>query len=191
VVPHDLYDHDNINESILLDMPVGGQQRRVLVRPERNGFVYVLDRATGEVLSAELFAHSNSTLGIDLATGRPNYAVEKTPVQGKVVRDICPMAPGAKDWQPSAFSPATGLLYIPHQNMCMDWESVEVSYIAGTPYVGANVRFYVGPGGNRGVFTAWDPVARKQVWSIPENFPVWSGALAIAGNLVFYGMKAG
>jgi glucose dehydrogenase len=135
--------------------------------------------------------HVNSTLGVDLETGRPIYAAEKEPKVGKVVRDICPTAPGAKDWQPSAFSPATGLLYIPHQNLCMDWESIEVSYIAGTPYVGANVRMHAGPGGNRGAFTAWDPVARKAAWSVPENFPVWSGALATAGNLVFYGTMGG
>jgi PQQ-dependent dehydrogenase (methanol/ethanol family) len=190
-VPHDLYDYDSINESILLDMPVGGQARRVLVRAERNGYVYVLDRTTGEVLSADPFVHVNSTLGVDLKTGRPIYAAEKEPQVGKVVRDICPTAPGAKDWQPSAFSPATGLVYIPHQNLCMDWESVEVSYIAGTPYVGANVRMHAGPGGNRGAFTAWDPVARKAAWSLPENFPVWSGALATAGNLAFYGTMEG
>ena len=64
---------------------------------------------------------------------------------GKVVEDICPAAPGAKDWQPSAFSPRTGLLYMPHNNLCMDYESVEVNYIAGTPYVGANVKMYAGP----------------------------------------------
>lgn len=190
-VPHDLFDYDGINESILLDMPVNGQPRKALVRAERNGYVYVIDRATGEVLSADPFVHVNSSKGVDLATGRLVYDESKTPVVGKVVRDICPLAPGAKDWQPSSFSPATGLLYIPHQNMCMDWESIEVGYIAGTPYVGANVRMYAGPGGNRGQLTAWDPVARKQAWAIPENFPVWSGTLATAGGLVFYGTMEG
>lgn len=75
---------------------------------------------------------------------------------GKVVRGICPASPGAKDWQPSAHSPRTGLLYIPHQNLCMDVESVEANYIAGTPFLGANARMYAGPGGYRGEFTAWD-----------------------------------
>ena len=90
-----------------------------------------------------------------------------------------------------AFSPRTGLLYIPHQNLCMDEEAVEPNYIAGTPYVGANVKMYAGPGGNRGVFSAWDPVARKEVWSIKEEFPVWSGALVTAGDVVFYGTMDG
>ena len=63
---------------------------------------------------------------------------------------------------------------------------MQVSYIAGTPYVGADVKMYPGPGGNRGEFTAWDPVAAKKVWSIKEDLPVWSGELATAGDVVFY-----
>src|SRR5690606_952887 len=92
---------------------------------------------------------------------------------------------------PMAYSPRTRLLYIPHNNLCMDFESVEANYIAGTPYVGANARYYAGPGGNQGAFTAWDPLAARQVWSIPERFPVWSGALVTAGDVVFYGTMDG
>jgi lanthanide-dependent methanol dehydrogenase len=189
--PHDLYDYDGINESILLDLAVDGRMRKVLVRPERNGYVYVIDRATGQVLSATPFAHINSTAGVDLKTGRIREVKSKEPKVGKVVRDICPAAPGAKDWQPSAFSPRTGLVYMTHQNLCMDYEGVEANYIAGTPFVGANVRMVAGPGGHRGEVTAWDPVARRAVWKIRENFPVWSGALATAGDLVFYGTMDG
>ncbi len=112
---------------------------------------------------------------------------EKEPKTGKVVRMICPAAPGAKDWQPAAWSPRTRLLYVPHQNLCMDHESLEANYIAGTPYVGANVVMYAGPGGHRGEFTAWDPVAARPAWKIRERFPVWGGALATAGDVVFYG----
>jgi lanthanide-dependent methanol dehydrogenase len=187
VSPHDVHDYDAINEQVLLDLDIKGQRRKVLVRPERNGYVYVMDRGTGEVLSATPFAHVNSSQGIDLTTGRLTMNEEKTPVLGKVVRDICPAAPGAKDWQPSAWSPRTGLLYIPHQNLCMDVESVETSYIAGTPYVGMNVRMYGGPGGHRGEVTAWDPVNARAAWKLKERFPVWSGALATAGDVVFYG----
>ena len=189
--PHDLHDYDGINENLLLDMPVNGQMRKVLVRPERNGYLYVLDRITGEVLSATPYVHITSTKGVDLQSGRLIYAEDKKPEIGKVVRDICPAAPGAKDWQPSAFSPQTGLLYMPHNNLCMDWEEVEVSYIAGTPFVGTNVKMYAGPGGHRGALTAWDPVTAKQVWSIKESFPVWSGAVATAGGVVFYGTMEG
>ncbi len=185
--PHDLHDYDGINENVLVELPIGGRNRKVLIRPERNGYVYVMDRATGQVLSATPFAHLTSSRGEDLRTGRLRYAPEKEPKLGAVVRNICPSASGAKDWQPSSFSPRTRLLYIPHQNLCMDWESVEANYIAGTPYIGANVRFYAGPGGHRGELTAWDPVAARPAWKIRERFPVWSGALATAGDVVFYG----
>jgi PQQ-dependent dehydrogenase (methanol/ethanol family) len=190
-IPHDLFDHDGINELLLLDLPVNGRVRKVLVRPERNGYMYVIDRASGEVLSADPYAHLNAYFGVDLKTGRLRTNPEKEPKLGQVVRDICPTAPGAKDWNPSAFSPRTGLIYVPHLNLCMDWESVEVGYIAGTPYVGANVRMHAGPGGHRGEFTAWDPVGRKAAWIVKEDLPLWSGALATAGDLVFYGTMDG
>ena len=186
--PHDLWDHDGVNESLLLDLPIGGgAPRKVIVSPERNGYVYVLDRATGEVLSATPFAHLTTTRGVDLKTGRLRTVPGKEPGPGRVVRDICPAAPGAKDWQPSSFSPRTGLVYMPHQNLCMDLEAVEANYIEGTPYVGANVRMYAGPGGHRGELTAWDPVNARPVWKIRERFPVWSGTVVTAGDVVFYG----
>lgn len=189
--PHDLFDYDAINENVLMDLPIGGQVRKVIVRPERNGYLYVIDRASGQVLSADAFSPVNSITGIDLKTGRPHYNPDKQPKVGKVVRNICPTAPGAKDWNPSAWSPRTGLLYIPHANLCMDWESMEANYIAGTPYLGAEVRMFTGPGGYRGAVTAWDPVKRKKAWEIHEDLPVWSGALTTAGGLVFYGTMDG
>jgi PQQ-dependent dehydrogenase (methanol/ethanol family) len=189
--PHDLWDYDGINEIVLLDLPMDGRTRRVLVRPERNGYVYVMDRATGQVLSATPYVHVTSTLGVDLTTGRPRENEALHPSTGKVVRGICPAAPGAKDWQPSSWSPRTHLLYIPHQNLCMDWEGVEANYVAGTPYVGANVKMYAGVGGNRGFLTAWDPVRARPAWQVRESFPVWSGALATAGDVVFYGTMDG
>jgi PQQ-dependent dehydrogenase (methanol/ethanol family) len=190
-VPHDLYDYDAINEIVLLDMTIDGRIRKVLVRPERNGYLYVIDRATGEVLSADPYANVNSITHVDVRTGRPTYNPDKRPRIGRVVRDICPTAPGAKDWNPSAYSPLTGLLYIPHMNLCMDWETVEANYIAGTPYVGANVVMHPGPGGHRGELSAWDVANRRKAWSIQEDLPLWSGALATAGNLVFYGTLDG
>jgi PQQ-dependent dehydrogenase (methanol/ethanol family) len=191
MTPHDMHDYDGVNELVRVDLPWKGAMRKVLLHPDRNGRMYVLDRATGELLSAEPYGHITTTLGVDLRTGRPNPNPATKPVVGKVVRDICPASPGAKDWQPSAFSPRTGLLYIPHQNLCQDSESLEASYIAGTPYVGMNVRMQAGPGGNRGVFTAWDPVNARPAWEIKENFPVWSGALVTAGDVVFYGTMDG
>jgi PQQ-dependent dehydrogenase (methanol/ethanol family) len=191
LTPHDLHDYDGVNEQILADLPINGATRKVLIRPERNGYVYVIDRATGEIISAEPYGFINATAGVDLKTGALRYNPEKATKVGKVVREICPAAPGMKDWQPSAYSPRTGLLYIPRQNLCMDEEGVSVNYIAGTPYVGMNVKMYPGPGGNRGVFQAWNPVTGKEVWSIKEDLPVWSGAVVTAGDIVFYGTMDG
>ena len=189
--PHDQHDYDGVNEMVLLDMPIGGRVRKVLLHPDRNGYLYVIDRTTGQVLSADTYGPVNSIKGVDLKTGRPTINPEKETKPGKVVRDICPTASGTKDWEPSSYSPRTGLLYIPHANICMDWESLQTNYIAGTPYVGAEVRMKPGPGGNRGLLTAWDPLRRKAAWVIKEDLPVWSGTLVTAGELVFYGTMDG
>lgn len=190
--PHDLFDHDDINEIILVDWPTrDGKRVPALIRPSRNGYFYVQDRRTGRVLAADAYGYINAYRGVDLRTGRIIPVKEKEPVQGRVVRDICPASPGAKDWNPAAFSPVTGLVYIPHLNLCMDMGVQNANYIAGTPFVGADAKMYAGPGGNRGVFTAWDPVARRKVFEIKEDLPLWSPALATAGNLVFYGTLDG
>jgi PQQ-dependent dehydrogenase (methanol/ethanol family) len=189
--PHDLHDYDGVNENVLVDLQIGGGMRKVLLHPDRNGYLYVMDRTTGEVLSADPYAHITTSLGVDLTNGALRYDPRKSPKVGKVVRDICPASPGAKDWQPSAWSPRTKLLYVPHQNLCQDTLVAETSYIAGTPYVGADVKMKAGPGGHRGEFSAWDPVARKNAWVIEEDFPVWSGALVTAGDVAFYGTMDG
>jgi alcohol dehydrogenase (cytochrome c) len=189
--PHDLHDYDGVNENLLLDIPWRGARRGILLHLDRNGYVYALDRATGEVLYAQPFVRITSSDSVNVATGELALNAAKEPKMGKVVRDICPAAPGGKDWQPSAFSQRTGLVYIPHQNLCMDEEATAASYIAGTPYVGMNVRMKPGKGGNRGWVTAWDPVNARPVWRIAEPFPVWSGALVTAGDVLFYGTMEG
>jgi alcohol dehydrogenase (cytochrome c) len=188
--PHDDHDYDGVNENILLDLAINGKLRKVLVHPDRNARMYVIDRATGEVISAETYAYQNTSEDVDLNTGR----IKVNPAKStglKTVKDICPAPPGGKDWQPSAFSPKTGWLYVPHNNLCYEAQSVEANYIAGTPYVGQNVRMYPGPGGNRGEFSAWDPVSAKAVWTVKEMFPAWSGAMVTAGDVVFYGTMDG
>jgi lanthanide-dependent methanol dehydrogenase len=190
--PHDLFDHDDINEIVLVDWPApDGRRIPALIRPSRNGYFYVQDRRTGQILSVDPYAHITGYKGVDLKTGRIIPATDKEPKKGRVVRNICPGPPGAKDWNPSAFSPLTGLLYIPHLNICMDMGVKNANYIPGTPFVGADVKMYPGPGGNRGVFTAWDPVARRKVFEIKEDLPLWSPALATGGGVVFYGTMDG
>ncbi len=189
--PHDLHDYEGVNEQVLLDLTIDGKPRKVLVHPDRNGYIYVIDRASGEVLSATPYVTITSSQGVDLKTGGLLYNQATTPLVGRVVRGICPAASGGKDWQPSAYSPKTGFLYLPHNNLCMDVEMTTANYIAGTPYVGSTTKMYAGPGGNRGFFTAWDVVKKQVAWRIRETFPAWSGAVVTAGDVVFYGTMDG
>ncbi|HEY8548457.1 MAG TPA: methanol/ethanol family PQQ-dependent dehydrogenase [Vicinamibacterales bacterium] len=191
LVPHDMWDYDEIMENVLVDMEWNGQPRKLLIHPGRTGFVFVFDRETGELLSAEPFQPVNWASGYDLKEGRPRVNQDKATRQGSVIRNICPSSTGAKEWNPSAFSPKTGLLYIPAHNTCMDYEAQEANYIAGTPYLGASVRMYQGDG-HHGELVAWDPVQARAVWSVKDmKFPLYSGVLATGGDLVFYGTMDG
>ncbi|HTK29676.1 MAG TPA: methanol/ethanol family PQQ-dependent dehydrogenase [Vicinamibacterales bacterium] len=189
---HDAWDYDEVMENILVDMPWDGRPRKLLIHPGRTGFVYVFDRETGELLSAETYEPTNWATGYDLKTGLPSENPDKRTHFGKVTTDICPSSTGAKDVIPSAFSPRTGLVYIPAHNTCMDYEGIEANYIAGTPYLGADVKMYPGPGGYQGELVAWDVAHAKKVWGVKEPvLPVYSGVLATAGDVVFYGTMDG
>src|SRR5213593_1579948 len=189
--PHDAWDYDGINENVLVDLTIKGQQRKTLVNFDRNGFSYVLDRATGELLMADPFVVVNWATGVDLKTGKPIENPEKRTSATKNTKDICPSAMGGKNQQPVAYSPRTNLFYVPTNNLCMDYEGVEVKYQSGQPYVGAIVVSHPGPGGNRGEFIAWDPTTGKKVWGVKENLANRGGALATGGDVVFYGTMEG
>ncbi|TVP69805.1 MAG: PQQ-dependent dehydrogenase, methanol/ethanol family [Rhodobacteraceae bacterium] len=200
--PFDEWDYDGVNENILVDKEIDGEMRKLLVNFDRNGFAYTLDRETGELLVAEKFDPTvNWATHVDMdpeseTYGRPMVVAEySTFQQGEDVNTtgICPAALGTKDQQPAAYSPETGLFYVPTNHVCMDYEPFRVSYTAGQPYVGATLSMYPTPDshGGMGNFIAWDAVKGEIVWSIPEKFSVWSGALATAGNVVFYGTLEG
>ncbi len=196
MTPHDEWDYDGINEMILADVDVDGRTRKALVHFDRNGFGYTLDRITGELLVAEKFDPAvNWATHVDLKTGRPQVVAKySTDYNGEDVnsKGICPAALGTKDQQPAAYSPITKLFYVPTNHVCMDYEPFRVSYTAGQPYVGATLSMYPAPGGTHlGNFIAWDAGKGEIVWSIPEPFSVWSGALATAGGVVFYGTLEG
>jgi PQQ-dependent dehydrogenase (methanol/ethanol family) len=201
MTPHDEWDYDGVNEMILADQEIGGQMRHLLVHFDRNGFAYTMDRATGELLVAAKYDPTvNWATKVDMdksspTFGRPEVVAkystehngEDTNTQG-----VCPAALGTKDEQPAAYSPDTGLFYVPTNHVCMDYEPFRVSYTAGQPYVGATLSMYPAPGGNHmGNFIAWDAKAGKIVWSDSEQFSVWSGALATKGGVVFYGTLEG
>jgi lanthanide-dependent methanol dehydrogenase len=201
MTPHDEWDYDGVNEMILADQNFGGTARKILVHFDRNGFGYTLDRVNGELLVAEKFDPKvNWATKVDMdknskTYGRPLVVAQYSTEQNGVdvnSKGICPAALGSKDEQPAAFSPVTGLFYVPTNHVCMDYEPYRVSYTAGQPYVGATLSMYPPPGeSHMGNFIAWDARTGKIIWSVKEEFSVWSGALATAGGVVFYGTLEG
>ncbi len=189
--PHDEWDYDGVNENVLIEIPWKGARRKVLVHFNRNGFAYTIDRTNGEVLVAKAFGHQNWAKEIDLKTGMPIVNEAAHPYVEKKVENICPPDIGVKNWNPSAFSPRTGLLYAGVFNSCMDLTNHIVQYIPSSPYDGMEMQRHAGPGGNWGEFIAWDPVQGKRIWSIKENLYVWSGAVVTGSDLVFYGTMDG
>jgi PQQ-dependent dehydrogenase (methanol/ethanol family) len=210
MTPHDEWDFDGINEMVLVEEKIKGEKLNLLVHFDRNGFGFTLDRVTGELLVAEKFNKSvNWASHINMKTGRPqvvnNFSTEFKG-EDENTENICPAALGSKNQQPVAYSPKTQLFYIPGNNLCMDYEPFEVSYTAGQPYVGATLSMR--PSGkdaktgeaykesdprksHLGFFSAWDATQGKIIWSKSEPFSVWSGALATAGDIVFYGTLEG
>jgi len=204
MTPFDQWDYDGVNENILADIDVGGSKVPALVHFDRNGFGYTLNRKTGELLVAQKFDPKvNWATAIDMDKSSPNYGrpqlVEKygTFHNGKGAdvntKGICPAALGSKDMQPASYSKLTGLFYVPTNHVCMDYEPFKVSYTAGQPYVGATLSMFPAPDshGGMGNFIAWDAGKGKIVWSKPEQFSVWSGALTTAGGVAFYGTLEG
>ena len=197
--PHDSWDYDANAEMILVDLMIKGRRRKALVHFDKNGFAYTLDRATGEVLSAEPFVEVNWARRVDLVTGRP--VLDSTKLTGASrgnVKHICPTLEGGKTpAAPAAYSPRTGLFYVSTNNMCMDYLAAQATYIAGTPFIGATTPYHAGAGagagagGNLGAFIAWDAVRHRRAWEIQERYPVWSGVLATGGDVVFYGTLDG
>ncbi|MGR7994930.1 MULTISPECIES: methanol/ethanol family PQQ-dependent dehydrogenase [unclassified Xanthobacter] len=202
MTPHDQWDYDGINEMILVDQEFDGKMRPMLVHFDRNGFAYTLDRKTGELLLAEKYDPAvNWATKVDMDKNSPTFGrplvVEKysTEHNGEDVNTtgICPAALGTKDQQPASFSPQTGLFYVPTNHVCMDYEPFHVSYTPGQPYVGATLSMFPAPNshGGMGNFIAWDARKGKIVWTKPEQFSVWSGALSTDGGVVFYGTLEG
>ncbi|MBB4187204.1 lanthanide-dependent methanol dehydrogenase XoxF5 [Sinorhizobium terangae] len=202
MTPHDEWDYDGVNEMILTDQQIDGKDRKLLTHFDRNGFSYTMDRVTGELLVAEKFdpkVNWASEVVMDPKSdqyGRPQVVAQfSTEQNGEDTNStgICPAALGTKDQQPAAYSPKTELFYVPTNHVCMDYEPFRVNYTAGQPYVGATLSMYPAADshGGMGNFIAWDNKEGKIKWSLPEPFSVWSGALATAGDVVFYGTLEG
>jgi PQQ-dependent dehydrogenase (methanol/ethanol family) len=197
MTPFDEWDYDGINESVLFES--GG--KKLLAHFDRNGFGYTLDRTNGDLLVAKPYDQDlNWSTGVEMDKSKPNYgrptvvASKSTFLNGQDVntKNICPAALGFKDQQPVSYSPLTGLVYIPVNNVCMDYEPFKVSYTPGQPYVGATLSMFPPEGKtNTGHFTMWDPVKGEIVAQHDEPFSVWSGVLTTAGGIACHGTLEG
>jgi len=188
--PGEEWDFDAVQQLMLADLELGGKRRQVLMQANKNGFFYVLDRRTGQFISAKTFVNINWAKGIDEKTGRPienpgiRYSSTGKPVQ------MMPGPDGAHTWHPMAFSPKTGLVYIPAQEIgkkfipLNDFQISPEGWNLGVDVAGT-------PEPKKGYLLAWDPVNQKEVWRADHRGPWNGGAVATGGNLVAQGDAAG
>jgi quinohemoprotein ethanol dehydrogenase len=200
--PGDEWDFDSCSPLVLADLELGGTTRSVIMQAPKNGFFYVLDRATGELLSATAFAITNWAKSVDMKTGRP--VVERGARYGESGKPFMSMPGpgGAHSWQPMSFSPSTGLVYLPVTEIgfpyipekaakqhSLAWNT-GVDFNAGSlpqdPKIKAQIKSSL-----KGHLAAWDPVARKEVWRVELGHPWNGGVVSTAGNLVFQGTGMG
>ncbi|MBL8267140.1 PQQ-dependent dehydrogenase, methanol/ethanol family [Steroidobacter sp.] len=196
--PGESWDYTAVQHIILTDLQIGGTTRKVLLQAPKNGFFYVLDRATGELLSAEKYVEVNWASHVDLKTGRPVPTGQGD--YSKQAQRVAPGPFGGHNWHPMAFSPKTGLVYIPTLD--------RTAYFAADPdykYIPRR-SFNTGRAGvveyatqvsdgavmtRKGALKAWDPVAQREVWRVDYPWFYNGGLLATAGNLVFQGTTDG
>jgi quinohemoprotein ethanol dehydrogenase len=176
--PRDSLDYDSSQQMVLADLMIDASVRHVLMQAQKNGFFYVIDRADGKLISAEKFSKVTWAERIDLKTGRPvetaNIRFENGPVA------VWPSDYGAHNWQAMAFSPRTGLVYIPAMKAGMRIGPNE------------NERIRIDPDDGTASLLAWDPVAQKKRWEVHYPDCFWNGGtLATAGDLVFQGTARG
>lgn len=184
MTPHDEWDYDGVNETILWD--AAGKQ--LATHFDRNGFGYTFDRTDGTLLVAKkMHPFVNWATSIDIKTGIPVKDPKYSTHQDYNTKGICPSALGVKDAQPASFSPKTKMFYVPLNHVCMTYEPVEAKFIAGQPWVGSTLTMFAGPDGVMGGFMAWDGLKGKAAWYNKEKFSAWGGSLVTASNLVFYG----
>ena len=193
MTPSDVWDFDGVNEGVLADLSMGGQKTPVVMKADRNGFFYVINRQSGKLLSAEPFVPVNWAKGVDMQTGMPIEDPTKRPQLGKWARNVCPNLIGGKNWEPMSYSMQTGLVYIPSFNMCMDIANKAEEYTPGKFYLASefNLDMVGSSGTNLSEFMAWDPVAHKKVCGVKEDLPFLGGAMSTAGGVVFYGNQHG
>ena len=194
--PGDSWDYDSATDMTLATLAIDGKPRKVMLHAAKNGFLYVLDRADGKLLSAEKLGTVTWADRVDLATGRPVLA-KGAKYEDKPIL-LWPSFQAVHHWTPQAFSPKSGLLYIPTLEMPAEFgdAGVDLAHFAPRPYTTDITGLTLGEGdvpaeAGRSVLRAWDPVAKRQVWQVETGGVSNGGALATAGDLVFQGLADG
>lgn len=199
--PGETWDFTQTQPIILADLKIDGQVRKVLMQAPKNGFFYVIDRTTGKLISAKNFVSQTWATGVDLKTGRP-IEVEGARFHTEKGFMMQPSALGAHNWHPMAYSPQTGLVYLPAQDVPFFYSTPSgYKYRAGAWNIAVDAYKNAPPNDVaqtkairallKGRLIAWDPVAQKEAWHVDYDGPWNGGALATAGGLVFQGNGRG
>jgi len=193
-VPNDVFDWDSLWELILADINFEGQKRKVVMQMNRNGFLYVLDRTNGQLLSAKPFGQVNWATHVDMATGRPVESELSKKLRAGEEIEMWPSIRGAKNWPHAAYNPNTGLLYANTNHQGSFYKFTELApYKPGLRYQGIANRYpEVKPGDIVGHIEAIDPLTAKAKWRVPlPDHQIWSAMLATGGGLLFTGKSTG
>jgi alcohol dehydrogenase (cytochrome c) len=192
--PGDPFDYDAVQTPVIGTVRVDGRPRKVVMQPNRSGFLYVLDAKSGELMAANTFGKVNWADGIDMKTGRPKFTdVYKGAIEGKNVT-VWPNVAGVTNWQHVSFSPKTGMLYINTIHLGMTYEAGDPPTLKpGTPSGPGTVKrtFVYDDPNVRGFLKAVDPMTGKAKWAVPYKTPNWSSTMVTASNLVFTGVMTG
>lgn len=199
--PGDQWDYTSTAHMILADIQIDGKKRKVLMQAPKNGFFFVIDRTNGKLISAEPYTVVNWAKGYNLETGRPDINPDADYSRTGKLWAGMPGALGGHDWQPMAFNPGTGLVYIPEQrlgfpyvlnpgfkpeplgvNLGVDLTALSAPDAATAKKIRASVK---------GSLVAWDPVTQKKVWSVPHAGMWNGGVLSTSGGLIFQGDGSG
>ena len=186
--PGDKWDFTATQNMVLADLSIDGRPRKVLMQAPKNGFFYVLDRATGELLSAEKYVRVNWAERVDRASGRPVITDAGDYTRG--VRLVFPSPYGGHNWTPMSFSPQTGLVYVPVREIGWVWGAATATWFYEGYDLAKLTRDDVRKQ-TRGVLLAWDPIAGKPAWSVPQDTLSNGGTLTTAGGLVVQGTENG
>tara|TARA_B100001057_G_scaffold9954_1_gene9430 strand:+ start:246 stop:2429 length:2184 start_codon:yes stop_codon:yes gene_type:complete len=196
--PRENWDYTATQQLILAELTIKGEERKIIMQAPKNGFFYVLDRVTGELLSAEKFGHVTWATHVDMATGRPVES-EFADYQKNGGSYLWPSPFGAHNWQPMSYSQKTGYIYIPVQSFPAYFTGQkEVRYLENRWNTGVDLNEIRGPqswvAGRAvmdalvyGELVAWDPIKNERAWTVRHPKPSNGGTLSTAGNLVFQG----